>query len=199
MIAKLDRIADNWFGFVGVITLVALLLTVFTGHQDDAWVWPVFGIIGGAAVLYMVASTVWAERSKRAYQRSLPDLTDWDMARQDPASGIWRISPPCGYEWWHLHAPGTGLPDADGFITGEPTAKFSAIDGPGDDTIRTDAPIDLAELRAWAVPWIEAESGGRVAELVEGWGAPYGPHRNLREWSAFARVVPAGDTEAGAA
>jgi hypothetical protein len=196
MLAKLDRLTDDWFGFIGAVTLAALTLTYFTGHINDAWVWPTFGTLAALAAAYITASTLSSERKRRRYQRSLPDLTDWDLARQDPRSGIWRISPPCGYENWNLFAPGSGLPDQHGFITGEPTAQHPAT---GDAAEHDDEPHNPETFQAWAIPWIEQVSGGHVAELVVGWGAPYGEHKDLYEWSAFARVTPAGEAETGPA
>jgi hypothetical protein len=116
----------------------------------------------------------------------LPDLPDWDAAHTYPESGVWCIHPPCGYPTWKLYGPGTLL-NADGFVEGEPAAEFDALNGPGRE--RAGDPCQrLADIRSWAVPWIEQVSGGSVAEIVEGWSS-YGPDLELREWAVYARVV----------
>jgi hypothetical protein len=115
----------------------------------------------------------------------LPDLPEWDAAHTDPDSGVWCIHPPCGYPTWKLYRPGTQL-NPDGFVEGDPAAEFDAINGPGRERA-SDPCRRLADIEPWAVPWIEQVSGGRVAEIVEGWSS-YGPDLQLREWAVYARV-----------
>lgn len=121
-------------------------------------------------------------------RRNLPNLDDWDAACTDPESGVWRITPPCGHDTWDLWAPGTPT-DELGFIVGMPAAKFSALDGPGKQS-----PVyrpwgnneRLSEIRRWAVPWIEWVSGGKVVDIVEGFGGVY--NGGGREYAVFAKV-----------
>ncbi len=127
-------------------------------------------------------------RAARKERNARPPLLGWAEEHARAGSGVWSISPPCGYDSWDLYAPGTGL-DSRGFIDTEPTATFPAKHGPGLDPM-TDGgePFTLDEVREWAVPWIEEVSGGKVVDLVDGWGAPYGPNREHYEYAVFAKV-----------
>lgn len=114
--------------------------------------------------------------------RRLPMLDDWSAMHTDPASGVWAVSPPCGHGLWLLWPPGAADPDADFPYEGDPAAEHPARPGEnGGDR--------LADIEHWLRPWVERESGGRITELVEGWCAPYGPDRNLREYAIYARVT----------
>jgi hypothetical protein len=150
----------------------------------------------GLAVLLGMAWVASVEvpryRRRRAYQASLPDLTDMDLEQRDPASSLWRLAPPYGGDW-ELWAPGHAWFNASGFIGTPPTASHPAT-GQAADPMAGDPdaePMSIEQLTRWVAPWIEEVSGGRVVEFVQGWGAPYGPRGALREWVAFARVEDA--------
>lgn len=182
---RIPRPVEDLLGW----TLLAVVVTglAFGWIRDAEWFTPAVGVGAGILIVAMIGSAIRDGRRRAAFQRSLPDLTEWDRLHADPGSGIWRISPPCGYEWT-LRAPGTGGLDEHGFMTGQPTATRQPVGEAYDPLMDGDEPQTEEQLRAWVVPWIEQVSGGRVVEFVQGWGAPYGPERNLYEWAAFARV-----------
>jgi len=119
---------------------------------------------------------------------ALPLLDEWCARHVDPESGVWALTPPCGYGFWSLWAPGSADPDADFPYedrcphAGQPYALHPARQGEnGED--------GLPEIRGWLVPWLVEVTGGRVVDLVEGWSAPYGPERTSREYVIYAVVT----------
>lgn len=186
------RVLANLIGWVVVALLVFVL--VF-GYGDAPWFTPALGALAALAIAAMVVPAVRDARARRRRQGELPDLSDIDALHADPTSGVWRLSPPCGYEW-ALYRPGSGVLDEHGFITATPTATRQPVGEAYDPAYHGDEPQSLEQLRSWAVPWIEEVSGGQVVEFIEGWGAPYGPDRNLHEYTVFAEVWPREDAAA---
>jgi hypothetical protein len=94
---------------------------------------------------------------------------------------VWALTPPCGYGYWELWAPGSADPDAVfPYADAEPHALHpSREEENGED--------DLAAISWWLEPWLERGTGARVIDLVEGWSAPYGPVPD-REYVIYARV-----------
>lgn len=171
---------------MGFQAVLAWFVTAWAAIESSPWGLPVLTVVGVVCVAVRVYPVLAAWR----YRNTLPDLADLDREHAQAASGVWRVGPPCGYPTWDLFAPGQSNPDADWPTHGiTPVGKFSAVDGPGyDPTNDGREPLRIEELAGWMRPWIEEVSGGRVVKLVEGWGAPYGPGRDQREWAAFARV-----------
>jgi hypothetical protein len=128
-------------------------------------------------------------RERRAWHRAEP-LLDWAARHADELSGVYLITPPCGHGFWSLYAPGSPETDRDFPLADvEPLAQL-ADDGAAEDPLGWGGePLTLPEVRAWAVPWVAEVTGGDVAEMVHGWGAPYGPDRNMYEYAIFVRVV----------
>jgi hypothetical protein len=143
------------------------------------------GGLGG--LLAMAAEAGLSAYRRHVTQRNLAVLTEWDLLHSDPGSGVWRLDPPCGYPHWLLHAPGSDPLGPDGFNHAEPTARFDALDGPGQELPDDSPRQSLVEIEMWARPWIEQVSGGRVVQMVEGWTS-YGPQRELHQYAVFARV-----------
>ena len=131
-----------------------------------------------------VLTALAAYLGRRRPKWTLPLLDEWCACHADPDSGLWALTPPCGYGWWSLWAPGSADPDADFPYTEDagPYARHPAREGEnGED--------DLAAIGGWLGPWIEEVTGARVVDLVEGWCAPYGPARTLREYVIYAQVT----------
>jgi len=120
---------------------------------------------------------------RRRPKWTLPLLDEWCARHADPDSGLWALTPPCGYGWWSLWAPGSADPTADyPYEHVEPFALHPAREGEnGED--------DLTAISGWLTPWLEEVTGGRVVDLVEGWCAPYGPARDCREYVIYAQVT----------
>lgn len=130
---------------------------------------------------WMVVRAVRQGGDHRRVQDGLPNL-----AAMDREPDVWHLSPPCGYDTWQLYPPDAER-DRYNCYTGEPAATFDATSGPGRET--ADDPCQrLATIAPWARPWIEEVTGGRVVELVEGWGSPYGLGRANYEYAVLARV-----------
>lgn len=119
--------------------------------------------------------------SRKRVKGVLLELDDWTERHFTPDSRVWAVTPPCGYGFWSLFAPGSRR-DADGFYRDEPFAEhpIHRKDDWGAD--------GLPEIRAWLLPWIETQAGAPVTRVVEGWCAPYGPDRQLREYVIYVEV-----------
>jgi len=118
---------------------------------------------------------------RRRLTWSPPMLDDWCAASADPDSGVWALTPPCWNGVWKLWAPGSADPYADFPYSGEPHTQHPARGGED----------DLGAIIGWLLPWLEDVTGGRVADALEGWCAPYRPERDCRrgEYVIYVRVV----------
>lgn len=154
----------------------SLLLLALTGHS----------FIAPATIIALTAltATIWIRKTRCSShghrKRWLPELDDWSHQHNNPNSGVWAVTPPCGYGHWDLFAPGA-TQDGDRFYTGDPFAQHAAReDENGND--------GLPEIRKWLLPWVETVSGGVVTDVVEGWCAPYGPDLSCREYAIYLQV-----------
>jgi hypothetical protein len=147
-------------------------------------------VVGIALARHDWSAAGRAQRAERRKWQDADPLLDWAARHADELSGVYMITPPCGHGFWSLFEPGAVEPDRE-FPHGDvdPIAELPDR-GLAQDPVRWGGePLTLDEIRAWAVPWIEDVTGGRVADMAHGWGAPYGPDRDLFEYAIFVRVV----------
>jgi hypothetical protein len=149
------------------------------------------GPTGTTAAGLVAVATLLAWLATRRRHSNLPswdgnDLTVWHPAHHDPGGDVWAVTPPCGYGTWTLYAPGSPNGGPWPYVDVTPAAEHPTLH---DDEAEGADRLVLADDEHWMRPWIEQVSGGRVTEMTEGWGEPYGPDRDLLEYVIYARVA----------
>ncbi len=175
---------------IGWTFTLFVLGAIAFGYGHETWFTVALGVLAVTWGVLVGAPGAVDFVGQWRYRKTLLDLADMGREHHDHTSGVWMITAPHGYEEWELYAPGQCHPGAAFPLRDiTPTATRCAVE-PGPARERdTDAPQGIEQIREWATPWVEAVSGGRVVEMLHGWGPPYGAERNLYEVSIYARVA----------